>query len=252
MRYSYVDEATVSVRAPPSRVFDYLDDQVRLAAHMEKPSTMMMGGKMSYDFDDAKGRAVGSVIKMSGGILGVKLFVEEIITDRDPPRRKVWETRGRPRILIIDAYRMGFDIESVGDSSSLRVFIEYNHPPALTWRILGTLFAPIYARWCVRRMAKDAQRHFSGERERPSARRRGSSPTGSMRGQFAQHDRRVQCNMEIYEYIACANQVQCRLMEAPKRQTRISGARRRWSPVFEQQHQCGIYHFLQAKRKRHR
>ncbi len=110
MRYAHGEEAIAEARAPPHRVFDHLDDQARLATHMEKPSMMMMGGRMSYEFDDAKGRAVGAVIKMGGAFLGVRLFVEEVVTERDPPRRKVWETRGRPRILVIGAYRMGFEI----------------------------------------------------------------------------------------------------------------------------------------------
>ena len=37
-------EASAEVRASPERVFDRLDDQASLGAHMEKPSMMMMGG----------------------------------------------------------------------------------------------------------------------------------------------------------------------------------------------------------------
>ena len=160
MRYAHGEEAIAEARAPPHQVFDHLDDQARLATHMEKPSMMMMGGRMNYEFDDAKGRAVGAVIKMGGAFLGVRLFVEEVITERDPPRRKVWETRGQPRILVIGAYRMGFEISPTGENSTVRVFIEYDYPPTLLGRILGKLFAPKYARWCVKRMAEDAERRF--------------------------------------------------------------------------------------------
>jgi hypothetical protein len=160
MSYAFADEITVEVNATADLLFDHLDDQSRLAAHMEKPSLMMMGGRMTYDFDDAEGRAVGSVIKMGGNFLGISLSVEEIITERDPPRRKAWETRGRPNLLIIGAYRMGFETTTAGRRSKLRVFIQYDHPNAVAGRVLGSLFAPIYARWCVKRMAKDAARRF--------------------------------------------------------------------------------------------
>ena len=160
MTYPYTDDVRVEVRAPPDRLFDHLDDQARLGAHMEKPSMMMMGGRMAYEFDEAKGRAVGSVIKMGGSVLGIRLFAEEVVTERDPPLRKAWETRGRPHILIIGDYRMGFEITPSGGHSDLRVFIEYDHPPSLIGRILGTAFAPLYARWCVKRMADDARLHF--------------------------------------------------------------------------------------------
>lgn len=121
---------------------------------------MMMGGRMTYEFDEAKGRAVGSVIKMGGTFLGLELFVEEVVVERDPPRRKVWETRGRPRIVVIGGYRMGFEITPSGERSLLRVFIEYDRPSSLVGQILGAAFAHRYARWCVTRMAEDAKRHF--------------------------------------------------------------------------------------------
>ena len=152
----------IEVNATPEELFNLLDDQTKLAAHMEKPSMMMMGGRMRYEFDEAKGRTVGSVIKMGGTFLGINLSVEEIVTERDPPRRKVWETRGTPNILIIGAYRMGFEIASAGQRSILRVFIEYDQPHTIAGRFLGRIFAPVYARWCVQRMAKDSMRHFNG------------------------------------------------------------------------------------------
>jgi hypothetical protein len=158
--YARAAEATAIVRASPDALFDYLDDQARLGTHMEKPSMMMMGGRMTYEFDAAKGRAEGSVITMRGNVLGLSLQAEEVVRHREPPRRKMWETRGRPRILIIDAYRMGFEIAPTGANSELRAFIEYNMPTESIGRILGWLFVPLYARWCVRSMARDARRRF--------------------------------------------------------------------------------------------
>ncbi|VTZ60040.1 hypothetical protein EMEDMD4_1310034 [Sinorhizobium medicae] len=48
---------------------------------MQKLSIMMLSVRMSYEFDEAKGRTVGSVIKMRGNILGLVLSVEEAITE---------------------------------------------------------------------------------------------------------------------------------------------------------------------------
>jgi hypothetical protein len=161
MDYTYKDEAVAEVRAAPQQLFDHLDDQSRLGAHMAKPSMMMMGGRMTYEFDAAKGQAVGSVIRMGGSFLGLTLTVEEVITERTPPIRKTWETIGRPNIIVIDAYRMGFEIVDAGsDRSRVRVFIEYNRPKSFAGMILAPVFAPIYARWCVKRMADDAAARF--------------------------------------------------------------------------------------------
>jgi hypothetical protein len=161
MVYPFTESAMAEVAAAPGRLFEHLDDHARLAMHMGRRSMMMMGGRMTYAFDEAEGRAVGSVIRMGGGFLGISLGVEESVIERDPPRRKVWETIGRPRLLVIGAYRMGFDIEPRGDRSELRVFIDYSRPASPTGRVLGGLFAGAYARWCVRRMADDAVEHFA-------------------------------------------------------------------------------------------
>jgi len=126
---------------------------------MEKPSAMMLGGSMHYAFDMAGGRAVGSVIKMNGNVLGIGLGVEEVVTERTPSR-KVWETRGEPHLLVIGAYRMGFDVAPADAGSRLRVFIDFNLPGRGVARLLGALFGTAYARWCVARMSGDAARHF--------------------------------------------------------------------------------------------
>ena len=173
MTYARHDEVCVEVNAAPSTLFDHLDDQERLAAHMNKPSSMMMGGRMFYEFDAGRGRTVGSVIRMGGNFVWLRLFVEEAVTQHDRPRSKSWETRGVPRLVIIGHYRMGFQIEEAGAASRLRVFIDYDLPNRLVGRVLGALFAPMYARWCVQRMADDAKVTFArdslGSAERPSA-----------------------------------------------------------------------------------
>lgn len=161
MSFPHRHEASAVVPAQMAQLFDYLDDQARLGSHMQESSMMMMGGSMAYEFDAAGGRAVGSVITLRGRILGLRLFVEEIITERHRPTRKMWATRGVPRILILGAYRMGFEIAPSGAHSKLRVFIDYDLPSSPVWHLLSLIFAPIYARWCVTRMAADAAKHFS-------------------------------------------------------------------------------------------
>ena len=141
-------------------VFDYLDDQTRLAAHVEKRSMMMLGGRMTYEFDAAKGRAVGSVIRMSGSFLGISLFVDEIVTERTSPTHKLWETRGPQRMLVIASYVMWFETRLIGEGTEVRVFIDYQLPQSLPGRWLGLMFAPLYDRWCVSRTVRDVSRHF--------------------------------------------------------------------------------------------
>jgi hypothetical protein len=157
---SPVVESHRHVAAPPQAVFERLDDQTRLAEHMEKPSLMMGGGRMTYTFDEAKGRAVGSHIRMGGKVFGIALFVDEVVTERDAPQRKVWQTVGTTRLFVIDGYKMGFALTPTDGGTDLRVWIEYTLPRGF-WRWLAALPARLYARWCVGRMTADAAQYFA-------------------------------------------------------------------------------------------
>jgi hypothetical protein len=160
--YSRRDERVALVRADAQELFRELDDHTRLSAHMEQSSWMMLGSRMELRLDAARGRAVGSRIQLVGQILGVPIAVDEVVTERTPPKRKTWETQGVPRLLVIGPYRMGFELSPTASSGvvQLRVFIEYALPDGRA-RWLARLLGPAYARWCVRRMAKDGTRRFS-------------------------------------------------------------------------------------------
>ncbi len=163
--YSHAYQSIEVVSASPEALFAYADDHARLSSHMSKRSSMMAGGSMTIECDSANGKAIGSKIALHGTVLGLSLEVQERVTERQPPLRKVWQTEGEPRLLVIGPYQMGFELTPVEHSTSLRVFIEYSLPKSGWGRVLGVLFAGLYARWCTMRMAKDAARHFATVRE---------------------------------------------------------------------------------------
>ena len=158
--YPWHEHHDVIVAADPARLFAHLDDPHRLAGHMEKPSLMMAGATMQVTLDALEGRAVGAVIHMAGRVLGIVLALDEVITEREPPSRKVWQTLGEPRLLVIGAYRMGFTIVTHERGSRLQVFIDYRRPARGLARVLGRLFGRAYAAWCTQKMANDAAATF--------------------------------------------------------------------------------------------
>ena len=121
---------------------------------------MMIGSRMSIATDEANGRAVGSKIILAGKVLGLRLMVEEVVTERQPPLRKAWQTIGTPRLLVIGSYVMGFALSPQAEGCLLRVFLDYELPESGAPRWLGKLFGRFYARWCTRSMAADAAKHF--------------------------------------------------------------------------------------------
>jgi len=123
---------------------------------------------MTYDFDEARGQAVGSHIRMGGRAFGLKLFVDEVVTERVPPRRKVWRTVANPSLNVIGHYEMGFDVQSAIGGATLKVWINYGLPARGLGRMIPAL-ADSYARWCVQRMASDALATLGSAEAKPSA-----------------------------------------------------------------------------------
>lgn len=69
---------------------------------------------------------------------------------------------GSPRLLIIGAYEMGFQIREQENVSEVTFHIRYRLPATGFFRWLGKAVGPFYARWCTRKMAKDTVQHFAG------------------------------------------------------------------------------------------
>lgn len=152
------EEYIGDVRASPAELFSVLDDPLRLSAHMTNRSWKMGWGKMDIVVDAQGGHALGSHIALYGRLFGVALSLDEVVTLREPPYRKRWETVGEPRLLVIGAYSMGFEISPASLAARVRVAIDYDLPRNGLPRILGLLFGKSYARWCTRKMVRDAQR----------------------------------------------------------------------------------------------
>lgn len=158
--YPFHHESSGSVKTSPEDVFQLLDSHTVLAAHMERRSLMMGGGSMSLNVDAQEGRAVGSRLRLHGSAFGITLDVEEVVTEREPPVRKTWETIGNPRLLVIGPYRMGFEVMPGNGELNLRIFIDYALPADGLGRWLGRLLGRRYAAWCTDNMLKSVQQHF--------------------------------------------------------------------------------------------
>ncbi len=157
-------EAECEVRAPPSSIFEYIDRPERLSVHMARHSWQLAGASMTIETDADGGRTVGSHIRLTGTMLGIHLFVESKVVQREPPSRKAWETVGEPRLLVIGRYRMNVEIDARGDRSHVTISIDYELPARAPTRWLGMLVGPLYARWCVRQMAQDLVHQFAAPR----------------------------------------------------------------------------------------
>lgn len=157
-------EESTPIATDPHTLFAYVDDHAKFSSHMNKASWMMGGGSMRTILDEGKGQHVGSHIRLHGNVFGITMYVDEVVTEYIPPRRKLWKTVGTPRLIIIGQYQMGLEITPEKEGSRLTVFIDYAIPDSTSGRVLGYLFSSIYATWCVRQMIGSAQTYFSSHK----------------------------------------------------------------------------------------
>jgi hypothetical protein len=155
--YTRHEEYSGNVNAGIESAFEHLDDHLRLATHMSKRSWKMGWGKMDLRLDEKHGRDIGAHIVLDGRVFGIHLFLDEVVIERVAPTRKSWETVGEPRLLVVGAYKMGFDLTPNGSGVQLRVSIDYDLPRSGLPHLLGRLFGRSYAKWCTKKMVVDAQ-----------------------------------------------------------------------------------------------
>ncbi len=122
--YRRHEEPSEPINTPAEQVFDHLDDPTRLTEHMSKRSWKMGWGRMETVLDGQHGRSVGSHIVLRGRVFGIRLYLDEVVTMREPPLTKTWATVGEPRLLVIGPYRMGFDLMPGDTTAQLRVAID--------------------------------------------------------------------------------------------------------------------------------
>jgi hypothetical protein len=154
------EHAQSEIAASALSVFDYIDRPERLSAHMERRSWRMGWGTMAIATDASGGRSIGSHWRLAGRMLGLHLAVEGNVVERQSPNRKVWETVGEPRLLVIGPYRMEVTIAERRQSSFVTIAIDYALPQRSPGRWLGSLFNKMYARWCVDQMMQDLKHRF--------------------------------------------------------------------------------------------
>lgn len=151
-------EESISISEVPDKIFSYIDDHNRFSSHMTKSSWMTGGGRMDVSIDKGHGQKVGSLIRMSGTVFGIKLFLNEIVTHHKPPFVKTWETVGTPKLLVIGQYKMKVEIKPQKEKSLLIVSIDYDLPEKNAW--LGKIFGGMYAKWCVNQMITGVRNYF--------------------------------------------------------------------------------------------
>ncbi|WP_026374339.1 SRPBCC family protein [Agrococcus lahaulensis] len=151
-------ERSIELPASAPEVFAFLDDHRNLSAHMAGSSAMLAGGSMQLELDERGSRDVGAHVVMRGSVLGIELFLDEVVVERTPHASKSWQTVEQ-RLLVIGAYRLGFLLTPLERARSrLTAWIDDDRPPKRVW--LGRPAGRLSAAWCVRQILRAAAVRF--------------------------------------------------------------------------------------------
>lgn len=148
------------------RVFETMDDLGVTGMHMTQSSVMMAGSKLRLTFLTSQHKGLGTCYRWDGSFLGMKIDFTVVVTRWIQGIEKVWETVGEPRLLIFSWFSMYLHTTKMPGGTLAELSISYEKPKGSFFRLLSTLFAKKYCRWCLNNMLKDTQRklmekHFS-------------------------------------------------------------------------------------------
>jgi Polyketide cyclase / dehydrase and lipid transport len=150
-------EETTTVAVPPARVFAWLDDPRNTGWHMSRPSLAMLGGALQVERLSAMATGEGATYRSWARVLGLRIDFTTIVVRWVADREKVWRTIGDPRLIVIGHFEMRFGVDPIDGGARLTMALDYELPSRGFGRLLGRALAAPYAKWCLRRMCRDAR-----------------------------------------------------------------------------------------------
>lgn len=151
---------TETYNATPERVFTTIDDLGVTGMHMTKSSMMMMGSKLHLKFLTTHHTGSGSRYRWTGTMMGLNMDFTVEVTKWIAGQEKVWETIGKPELIIYSWYRMMLVVLPAESGAAAKLSIAYEKPNGFFNRILAFLLADWYCRWCLRKMLTDARKNL--------------------------------------------------------------------------------------------
>jgi len=148
---------SILINRPVEIVFAYVDDIKNTGWHMTKSSMPLMGGHLNLETVSGNDAGTGATYRWWGKVFGLTMDFTETVTEWEENKKRVWETIGQPKLIIMDSYIMSFEV-TPKDNSTLLVFkISYELPRNIFNRFLGLILSGWYSNWCLNNMCADTK-----------------------------------------------------------------------------------------------
>lgn len=143
--------------SPPEMVFQCLDNLGVTGLHMTQSSMMMMGSKLDVKFLTETRNGLGTIYRWAGKMMGMKMDFTVKVTKWMRGEEKIWETIGKPELIIYSWYRMHLWLKKIPSGTSAKLSITYEKPQGVLNKMFSFFFAGWYCRWCLKHMLEDCR-----------------------------------------------------------------------------------------------
>lgn len=148
----------IEILVPPEKVFAHMDDIRNVGWHMSEEGSMpMMGSRLSLEVVDGR-KGAGATYRWKGRVMGMTIDILEETTAWTKDREKAWQTRGKPKMIVMSGYTMHFALAPTEKGTKVMFEIDYSLPKTPWGWVIGILLARRYARWCLQRACLDAKK----------------------------------------------------------------------------------------------
>src|SRR5689334_281254 len=141
---------SVLIHSAPEKVFIYMDNLGNTGMHMMESSAMMMGSKLQLEQLSKNRTGLDSKFRWYGKMMGLKMDFTVVVTKWIKSREKVWETVGKPKMIILGWYQMHLLLSSLGGGTLAELSISYTYPQHVFGKILAFFFSRWYGNWCLK------------------------------------------------------------------------------------------------------
>lgn len=156
-------EKSILIEGSVEEVFAFMDDIRNTGKHMTENSASMMGGKLHLEWLTTHMTGLGTKYRWTGKVVGMKMDFTVEVNQWIKNKEKTWGTIGEAKMIVISWFEMHLELTPTENNGTL-VFlsIRYTKNKGSLWSFL---FGKRYAKWCVKSMLEDTQKHFKEQKK---------------------------------------------------------------------------------------
>ena len=152
----------IIIHSTAEKVFACMDDIADTGMHMTKSSIPMMGSKLELKQLSENATGLNSKFRWFGKMMGFTMDFTVVVTKWIKDKEKVWETIGKPKMIILGWYQMRLLVSAEAQNIKAVLSITYTKPKNIFFKFIAFFLAPLYSNWCLNNILQDSKKTLDG------------------------------------------------------------------------------------------